>query len=174
MTTPNATLAPPQLPEMPPVAAAAPVKQRRRWPWVLAGVGGAFAVLIGGCAALLGGAAQQATDNANRVADGGISSGIGASDATADVGTPTMTTDEVGLAWAEIPVTNNSSGRSDYWISAVVESADGATQLDTTSTFVSGLEAGQSTTARALLTNARSFPADAVVRITTVQRTAST
>ena len=69
---------------------ATPPKKRRRWPWVLLGVGGTFAVLMGGCAALLGTAASQIDDAAAEVAEGGISNGVGTQDATADIGTPTM------------------------------------------------------------------------------------
>ena len=70
-------------------------------------------------------------------------------------------------------MTNNSSGRSDYLIDLVIESADGATQLDTTTAFVQGLEPGQSATAEAMVTDVESLPADAVIRVTSVQRTAS-
>ena len=62
--------------------------------------------------------------------------------------------DAIGVSYVKIPVTNNSSGRSDYWIELVIESADGATQLDTASAFVEDLEAGQSTTAEAMVTDA--------------------
>ena len=155
-----------------------PPKKRRRWPWVLLGIGGTFAVLIGGCTALFAGAASQiddAVEEANEeVAEGGISNGIGSQDATADVGTPTMEApDAIGVSYIKIPVTNNSSGRSDYHIELVIESADGATQLDTAFAFVTELEAGQSATAEAMVTDADSFPADAVIRVTTVERTAS-
>jgi hypothetical protein len=157
-----------------PTVQAKPPKRRRRWPWVLVGIAATFIVLIGGCAALVGGAVKQASDNAAHVAAGGVSSGLGAKDATADVGTPTMTApDAIGFSYVEMPVTNHSSGRSDYFIEMAIDSADGQTQLDTTTALVSNLEAGQSTTAKSLPVDAKSIPTDAVVRVTTVQRTAS-
>ena len=56
-----------------------------------------------------------------------MSNGIGSKDATTDVGSPTMTpADSIGSSTVQIPVTNNSSGRSDYWIEVVVESAESA------------------------------------------------
>ena len=114
-------------------------------------------------------AAGQIDDAAEEVAEGGISNGVGSQDATADIGTPTMAApDAIGVSYITIPVTNNSSGRSDYHIELVIESADGATQLDTAFAFVTDLEAGQSTTAEAMVTDAYSFPADAVIRVITV------
>jgi hypothetical protein len=170
MATPTPTFPAPQAPQVNVV----PPKQRRRWPWILLGVGGTFAVLMGGCVALIGGAASQLDDAAEEVNEDGISNGVGSQDATADVGTPSMAApDAIGVSYVQIPVTNHSSGRSDYWIELVIESADGATQLETTSAFVEGLEAGQSTTAEAIVVDAESLPADAAIRITTVQRTAS-
>ena len=124
MTTP--TLPTYSRADFPNLTPMAPPKKRRRWPWVLVGIFGTFAVLIGGCAALIGGAAKQiaddAADEAAEVADGGVSNGAGSRDATADVGTPTMTPeDSLGLSFIQTrPVTNHSSGRSDYMIEVVV------------------------------------------------------
>jgi hypothetical protein len=104
----------------------------------------------------------------------GVSNGVGTKDATADVGAPTAAApDAIGFVTIKIPVTNHSSGRSDYWIDLVIESADGKRQFETTSATVNGLEAGQSTTVEAFPFNAENIPANAVVRITKVQRTAS-
>jgi hypothetical protein len=174
MTGPNPTSSPANFPQF----QVTPPKKRRRWPWILVGVLGTFVVLGGGCAALIGGAAKQVADSAAKqaevAAEGGVSNGIGSQDATADVGTPTMAApDAIGVVYVQIPVTNHSSGRSDYFIDVAIESADGATQLGTAFASVQGLEAGQTTTTQAMVTDADSFPADAIVRITTVQRTAS-
>ena len=102
---------------------------------------------MGGCVALFAGAASQiddAVEEANEeVAEGGISNGVGSQDATADIGTPTMAApDAIGVSYIKIPVTNNSSGRSDYRIELVIESADGATQLDTATAFVTSSKPG--------------------------------
>src|SRR4051794_9439710 len=97
-----------QHPDFPNLQFSPPPKKRRRWPWVLVGVLGTFVVLFGGCAALLGGAASQMSKDKTEVNDGGVSKGIGSQDATADVGTPTMTPpDSIGYATVQIPVTNN-------------------------------------------------------------------
>jgi hypothetical protein len=174
MTGPNPTSSRADFPQF----QVTPPTKRRRWPWILVGVVGTFVVLGGGCAALIGGAAKQVADSAAKqaevAAEGGVSNGIGSQDAAADVGTPTMAApDAIGIVYVQLPVTNHSSGRSDYFIDVAIESADGATQLGTTSAFVQGLEAGQSTTAEAMVADAGSLPADAVIRITAVQRTAS-
>ena len=172
MSTPTPTIH--SHPDFPNLQVTPPTKKRRRWPWVLVGVGGTFVVLMGGCAALIGGAASQINNDAAEVAEGGVSNGIGSKDATADVGTPTMTpADSLGFSTVQIPVTNNSSGRSNYWIDVVIESADGATQFESTMAIVNDLDPGQSATAETMPINAESIPADAVVRLTTVQRTAS-
>jgi hypothetical protein len=120
-----------------------------------------------------GSAVDNAVDEANKQteANGGISTGAGPQDASADVGTPAVDPPEFGLSHVRIPVTNNSSKRSDYWIEMSVTSADGATQYDTTIATLSNVEPGQSATAETVIT--KDFPADALVKITEVQRTAS-
>ena len=148
-----------------------PPKRKRIWLRVLVVVVVLFGLMVGGCTALLGSAAKSVSDDADKVAAGGVSTGVGSKDASADVGTPTLLApDAIGVSYVEVPITNNSSGRSNYWVDLTIETADGATQLDTTSIIVNGLEAGQSTTGKGLvmsedLTNAK-------VRITKVQRTA--
>jgi hypothetical protein len=69
-------------------------------------------------------------------------------------------------------ISASGSSRSDYWIDVVIESADGATQYDTTSAVVNDLAAGQSTTAKSLPIT-KDVPAGAILQVTTVQRTAS-
>jgi hypothetical protein len=63
---------------------------------------------------------------------------------------------------------------SDYFIEVAVESADGATQYETTSAFLNGVEPGQAASAEGMVAwGSEPAPADAIARITTVQRTAS-
>jgi len=42
-------------------------KKRKKWPWVVGGIVVVFIAIIGGCAALIGGAAKHVSDEANRV-----------------------------------------------------------------------------------------------------------
>lgn len=65
-----------------------------------------------------------------------------------DLGDVSCTVDDAGFMVADIPVTNNSSERSNYSIEVTFEGADGS-QLDTGLAPVESLEPGQSTTARA-------------------------
>ena len=112
---------------------------------------------------------------ADASSDTTISSGLGSQDATADVGTPILDApDAIGVSYLHIPVTNNSSGRSDYFVEVAIESADGATQYQTTIATLSGVEAGQDASAEGMVAwGSDPAPADATVRVTTVQRTAS-
>jgi hypothetical protein len=101
-----------------------------------------------------------------------VSKGLGSKDATADVGKPVLDPpDIIGSVYVHVPVTNHSSKRSDYFIDITAESADGKTQIDTTTAFVQNVEPGQSADAKTLFLN--DIPAGTQVRITGVQRTAS-
>ena len=137
---------------------------------------GAAALIVLGISATSGGAdAEKADAPADAGTDPTISTGIGSKDASADVGVPVMEApDAIGVSYINIPVTNNSSGRSDYFIEVAIESADGATQYETTNAFLDGVEPGQSASARAMVAwGTEPAPADATVRVITVQRTAS-
>jgi hypothetical protein len=141
------------------------------------GLGLSLAALIGlGAACSVPEDADKAdapTDDAGT--DTTISSGLGSQDATADVGAPILDApDAIGVSYLHIPVTNNSSGRSDYFIEVAIESADGATQYETTLATLSGVEPGQAASAEGMVAwGSDPAPADATVRITTVQRMAS-
>ena len=93
----------------------------------------------------------------------------------ADVGAPVMDApDLIGVSYIHIPVTNNSSKASNYWIDVAVESADGATQYETTTALLNDVQPGQSATAEGMIAwGSTGAPADATVRITKVDRTAS-
>src|SRR5262245_16247242 len=138
------------------------------------GVALSLATLIG-----LGAAACSVEADAEK-ADAGtdttIYAGLGSQDATADGGVPVLEApDAIGVSYITIPVTNNASGRSNYFIEVAIESADGATQYETTSAFLSGVEPGQSASAQGMVAwGTEPAPSDATVRVTTVQRTAST
>ena len=101
-----------------------------------------------------------------------IGTGLGSKDATADInslecGTP----DAIGMTYPSVSVTNNSSKASDYFITIVAESADGATKYDDTIVMITGLAPGQTMTEEGMFTN--ELPEGAVCKITEVQRTAS-
>jgi hypothetical protein len=180
--------------------------RRNRVPVIVIGL---IVVLIGGCVAAIGGAADETstaddppateapattpapteappaaeappateppTTEAPPTTDSDISRGAGSRDASADVGVPVMDPpDVIGVSYVHVPVTNNSSGRSDYFIELAIESADGATQYETTFATLSSVEPGQSASAEGMVAwGSAGAPADATVRTTTVQRTAS-
>jgi len=103
-----------------------------------------------------------------------VSQGAGSADASADVSAPEILREgegELGISYGQVTITNNSSERSDYFVTIVVESPDGATRHDETIVTVMGLEPGQATTERGAFT--KELPADAVAKVIEVQRTAS-
>lgn len=105
--------------------------------------------------------------------DSGVSQGAGSQDAAADVEISECGISDDGLEWGEatVSITNNSSGRSDYWITVVWESEDGSTRHTDTPVIANQIEPGQSTTEVA--SAFEEVPEDAVCRVTEVQRTAS-
>lgn len=107
--------------------------------------------------------------------DGGVSKGLGTSDASKDVSAPTIVREgeaPLELVYGQVEVTNNSSKRSDYFVTVVAESSDGSVRHDETMVSVNGLEPGQSSTEKGIFT--KDIPADAVLKVLEVQRTAST
>lgn len=105
----------------------------------------------------------------------GVSTGLGTADAAADVSAPTIVREgEAGfeIVYGEVVVKNNSSKRSDYFVTVVAESPDGSVRHDETMVSVMGLEPDQSATERGIFT--KDIPADAVLKVQEVQRTAST
>ena len=94
------------------------------------------------------------------------------SDASKDVtlGTPKAT--EFGITTVPITVKNSSSKRSDYFVTVAAESADGATQYDTSIGNAMGVEPGQTANADATFT--KDLPSGYKVVVKEVQRTAST
>jgi hypothetical protein len=106
--------------------------------------------------------------------EGGVSKGLGTSDASSDVTAPRLVREGEGdfqLVYGEVTITNNSSKRSDYFVTVAAESPDGATRIDETMVSVTGLEPGQKATEKGIF--AKDVPADAVLRVLEVQRTAS-
>jgi len=77
------------------------------------------------------------------------------------------TNDTTGFMEAEVPVTNHSSERSNYFIEIVFEAPDGS-QIDTALATVSNLEPGQSTTD--IAGTAIEAPGDFTCRVVGVER----
>ncbi len=105
----------------------------------------------------------------------GVTNGLGTRDASGDVTVVKLgDTDALGFKKAELKITNNSSKRSNYLIELSLESADGKTQYDTAAVTASNVEPGQTTGGNVLpFTKSKSAPADAVVKVKTVSRTAA-
>ena len=76
------------------------------------------------------------------------------------------------IAYGQVAVTNNSSKRSDYFVTVVAESPDGSVRHDEPMVSVMGLEPNQTSTEKGIFT--KDIPADAVLKVQEVQRTAST
>lgn len=116
-----------------------------------------------------------ADGDADESAENDISQGAGSADASADVSDPQVIREgegDLSIVYGEVTITNNSSERSDYFVTIVAESPDGATRHDETLVMVVDLEPGQSSTERGIFTS--DIPEDAALKITEVQRTAST
>jgi hypothetical protein len=121
-------------------------------------------------------AATAASGEEEKSADkGGVSKGLGTADASGDVSAPSIVRDGEGefqLVYGQVTVTNNSSKRSDYFVTVVAVSSDGSVRHDETMVSVMGLEPGQTSTEKGLFS--KDIPADAVLKVNEVQRTAST
>jgi hypothetical protein len=133
------------------------------------------AVLLGVVAVAASGESEKAESGDNGQPVSGVSKGLGSSDASADVSTPEWVregTDAFGLVYGQVVIKNNSSKRSDYFVTVVAESPDGSIRHDETMVHVMGLESGQSATEKGIFT--KDIPVDAILRTLEVQRTAST
>lgn len=148
-----------------------PWYRKKRW-WLL----GAVVAIIGISVAASGG--SDKTNTATTTGNAGVTTttvakGLGSKDASADVhlgalGAP----DVLKMRTATLTITNNSSKRSDYYIELSAESADGKTQYDTAAATATNVEPGQTTNGD-VLPFTKTMPADAVVVVKSVQRTAS-
>lgn len=119
-------------------------------------------------------AASGEEDKATGDGSAKVSTGLGSSDATADVSAPTIVRDgpvDFQIVYGQVTITNKSSKRSDYFVTVVAESPDGATRHDETIVSVTGLEPDQTSTEKGIF--GKDIPADAVLKVQKVQRTAS-
>jgi hypothetical protein len=133
----------------------------------LAILGVAAAAVVVGCAA---GTGQTDTSGSSTTS---IGKGLGSQSAVGDVKiAPWKRDSALGIVTAKVTVTNHSHKRSDYIVDLTLESADGLTQFSTAPVLVSGLNPGQATVQDADFFSATSLvPADAVVRVQTIERT---
>jgi len=136
-------------------------------------------ILIGLIVASSGGGDEGESDTAASESDSGDNSGIETNSGNsenppqADVtGVDCVVQEGVNWMKADVRITNNSSGRSDYFIEVAFEGADGSL-LTSSNAIVQGLEPGQNTTAEAI--TADEPPADGAFecRVTEVDRTAA-
>ncbi len=128
----------------------------------------AATVALAGCASSAAGTSGGSTKPAS-----GISKGLGAKDASADVAVGKGAKDpDLGWVSAPVKITNHSSKRSDYFIDLAIESADGSTQYDTTMVMAEAVEPGQSAIEKGQFTK-DGIPATAKIVVKSVQRTAS-
>ena len=153
---------------------AAP-KKRHVFRWIVLGVG---IIVIGGIAAAAGGGKTKTPSPGSPTSIAGgsvttVSKGLGTKDASGDVSELALAEpDAIGIRYVTAKVTNNSSKRSNYIVEVSIESADGKTQIDTTTVVVNNLEPGQSTDAKTPATT-KDVPADATVTLKSVTRLAS-
>lgn len=104
--------------------------------------------------------------------DNDVSTGLGSQDAVDDVEvTDCGLEPDLGWATATVTITNNSSGRSDYFVTVAFETDDGATRTDEGLASASNLEPDQVTEVDA--PTATEAPENVECRIVEVQRTAS-
>jgi hypothetical protein len=142
---------------------------------VLLGILGIIVVIVAVTVAV---SSAQSSNNATPGAttpSAGVSKGLGAHDASADVNVGALTWDSnLGAASVPVTVTNQSSKRSDYVITVGLETADGKVHLGSGNALVFNLEPGRSApqTANFLGVSARP-PAGAKVVLQLVQRTPS-
>lgn len=140
---------------------APPQKKRKKWPFVLLGLGVLMVVMLGGCIALIGSAAEEVANS--RPLEHPEDAAIATCERDAVLGFPKAT----------VTITNRSSEASTYTIRVSFQSQDGATQHGEGFAAVSRLEPAQQTTQDAL--GATQIPADQTVAcvLSSVQRTAA-
>jgi hypothetical protein len=134
-----------------------------------------LAVIVGAGLASSGGSDEKDPTPASATQNTDVSKGIGSKDASADVKVVRLEPiDAIGIRRPVLEITNNSSKRSNYIIELALESSDGKTQYDTTTGSASNVDPGQTTGGSVIgFTKAKNAPADAVVKIKSVSRTAA-
>lgn len=136
-------------------------KKRKKWPFVLLGIGVLMIVGLGGCLALIGSAAEEVANS--RPLEHPEDAAIAKCERDAVLGYPKAT----------VTVTNHSSEASTYTIRVSFQSQDGSIQHGEGYAAVGRLEPAQQTTQDAVGTT--EVPADQTVTcvLSSVQRTAA-
>jgi hypothetical protein len=138
---------------------------RKVWFWLLVG----FLLFMGGCTALVVGAASSIDTATEPTTVDGISKGAGSADASGDVRIVSLgQPDAIGIRNGVLEVTNHSKGRSDYYIELTVLDASG-TNIGMANASVDSLNPGQKARATFHVTEDDA----AKVEINEIQRTAS-
>ena len=148
-----------------------PFYKKKRW-WLVA-----LVVIVSASAAFSGGSGNNETtssgdDASTSQTEDSISTGLGSKDASSDIvdidcGTP----DAIGVSYPTVTIKNNSSKKSDYFVTLVAESADGSTRYADTIVSAMGLNPGQTTTEKGMWME--EFPSGTICKVSEVQRTAS-
>lgn len=97
----------------------------------------AFVIIVGIGVALVSSGSKDHDNGKNN--SPGISKGLGSADATKDVKTGDVQNEGMGTVTIVVKVTNHSSKRSDYAISANLYNADG-TQIGTADAYINNVD----------------------------------
>lgn len=154
---------------------AAPKRKRHIGRWIGLGFAGLIVVIVVASLASGGGNSTNTSGTTSaRVGNSGISRGLGAADATADVKIDkgSVSGEDLGgtgVAKATLTITNKSSKRSDYYIEATLLNAAGE-NIGNANALVQAVESGQ--VAHTELNGTYTGKLHSV-KVTQVQRTAS-
>ena len=164
---PRASVPPSKPPEPPPPSKPPKKRLRRFLLWALVVLGSL--IILGGIISALSGGNDTTPKPA--APSSGVSQGLGAKDATADVQLSSITFDEIGLGHVTATITNHSADTSDYYIEAGVFNDQGV-RIDSGNAYVSHLAPNQ-VAKQDLTTTVQSSAHPAKVVLTQVQRTSS-
>jgi hypothetical protein len=130
----------------------------------------AVALVITGGVMATAASGDTTSSNASSSGDSSVDKGLGAYDAKSDVGPPELVQDG-SLSYAQVRITNHSSKRSNYFVTIVADSPDGATRISDTMVSVMNLDPGQHAMEKGLLT--QDLPVGTKLTVIEVQRTAA-
>lgn len=108
--------------------------------------------------------------NSGSTTEDTIGTGLGSQDASGDIdsldcGSP----DAIGAIYPSVKITNRSEKRSNYFVTVTFESPDASTKYDEALIMVTSLNPGQSMSEEGIVLN--EMPADAICKVTEIQRT---
>ena len=100
--------------------------------------------------AVCAGLVIMASGETTAKSSGGSGSGGSSNPAKDDARLSSCSTDSLGQLSAKVTITNHSSKSSNYMVTVVFESSDGATQLDSSFAAANNLSPNQNTTVEAV------------------------